>query len=203
MKWKHLSVLFSPLWSLSFTAQLIYLDTTPASKLFFSEEEEQKFILSWNYLSPGTGWCWMPDNQDKHQNCLVNKKRNVLPTAVCSRASKGQWLGSVHSWEGRRKHCQVILQWTASQTPSCLLETCSTEKNNGILFPQALSVRTSTSVFGKETQKLDKNKVSSEICSGAESTPILLSSNRAVSTRSFWGRLWRNYHSQATNTKSK
>lgn len=89
---------------------------------FFPEEAEQKLILSWDSL-PGPGWWGMPENQAKHQNCPVNEKSNELPTAVCSRASKGQCLGSAHPWEGRRKHCQAILQLTASQTPSCLLET--------------------------------------------------------------------------------
>lgn len=76
-----------------------------------------------------------------------------------------------------------------SPPPSCLLETCSLERINGIsLFSQALRARTSTSIFGKRIWRLDKSDVISKRGSGAEGTTILLGSNKAVTTKTKkWG----------------
>lgn len=52
-KWEHFAMVFSPLRSLSFTVQLVHLDT--CAGCFFPEEAEQKLTLSWYKLSPGTG----------------------------------------------------------------------------------------------------------------------------------------------------
>lgn len=167
--------MFSRLWSSSFTVQLMHLDTTSTS-CFFQKRQNK------NLLSAGTICLQAQDSIKRSpETALVPGRETCSPMPVfrsIQRAAPG--LSTLLRGEEKPQSANSA----NSQPPSCLLETCSLERINGIsLFLQAPRARTSTSVFGKRIWRLDKSGVISKRGSGAEGTTVLLSSNKAVTTK--------------------